>query len=193
MCASRRSRRCASTPRACERQYELAERAQLLGWPPQQVVVIDDDLGRSGAEATAREGFKHLVADVGLGKVGIDLGDRGVRLARNNADWYQLLDLCALTDTLIADTDGIYHPGDFNDRLVLGFERHDERGGAAFDPPSPHRRTAAQGSQRRVAPGPAGRVRLRPGRPGSAGPDEAVREAIATVFRRSRSWGRPAR
>ena len=94
-----------------ERQYELASRAQTLGWPPQQVVVVDDDLGRSGAEATAREGFKHLVADVGLGKVGIILGIEVSRLARNNADWYQLLDLCALTDTLIADGDGLYHPG----------------------------------------------------------------------------------
>jgi len=105
-----------------ERQYELAARAQILGWPPQQVVVVDDDLGRSGAEATAREGFKNLVADVGLGKVGIVLGIEVSRLARNNADWYQLLDLCALTDTLIADGDGLYHPGDFNDRLVLGLK-----------------------------------------------------------------------
>ena len=105
-----------------ERQYELASRAQTLGWPPQQVVVVDSDLGRSGADATAREGFKNLVADVGLGKVGIILGIEVSRLARNNADWYQLLDLCALTDTLIADGDGLYHPGDFNDRLVLGLK-----------------------------------------------------------------------
>jgi len=105
-----------------ERQYELAFRAQALGWPPPQVVVIDEDLGRSGAEATCREGFKNLVADVGLGKVGIILGIEVSRLARNNADWYQLLDLCAVTDTLIADGDGLYHPGDFNDRLVLGLK-----------------------------------------------------------------------
>ena len=105
-----------------ERQYELASRAQVLGWPPRQVVIVDADLGRSGAEASARTGFQGLVADVGLGKVGIILGIEVSRLARNNADWYQLLDLCALTDTLIADGDGLYHPGDFNDRLVLGLK-----------------------------------------------------------------------
>lgn len=106
-----------------ERQYELASRAQGLGWPPQQVVIVDDDLGRSGAEATAREGFKSLVADVGLGKVGIILGIEVSCLARNNADWYQLLDLCAMTDTLIADGDGLYHPANFNDRLVPSLVR----------------------------------------------------------------------
>ena len=104
------------------RQYELRERAVALGWDPHQVRVIDADLGRSGAEATARQGFKDLVADVGLGRVGIVFGIEVSRLARNNADWYQLLDLCALTDTLIADADGIYHPADFNDRLVLGLK-----------------------------------------------------------------------
>jgi DNA invertase Pin-like site-specific DNA recombinase len=105
-----------------ERQYELRERALGLGWPAHQVVVIDADLGRSGARTEGRLGFSELVADVGLGRVGIVLGIEVSRLARNNADWYQLLDLCALTDTLIADADGIYHPGDFNDRLVLGLK-----------------------------------------------------------------------
>lgn len=104
------------------RQYELRERAVALGWDPHQVRVIDADLGRSGAETTAREGFKDLVAEVGLGQVGIIFGIEVSRLARNNADWYQLLDLCALTNTLIADSDGVYHPGDFNDRLVLGLK-----------------------------------------------------------------------
>ncbi len=167
-----------------ERQYELASRAQLLGWPPRQVVVVDDDLGRSGAEATAREGFKNLVADVGLGKVGIVLGIEVSRLARNNADWYQLLDLCALTDTLIADGDGLYHPGDFNDRLVLGLkgtmseaELHLIR----------HRLTA--GLRHKAAKG-----ELRQGLPVGfvydmedrviLDPDEAVVESITTVFRR---------
>ena len=94
----------------------------MLGWPAHQVVVIDADLGRSGAQTDGRTGFKELVADVGLGKVGIVLGIEVSRLARNNADWYQLLDLCAITDTLIADADGVYHPADFNDRLVLGLK-----------------------------------------------------------------------
>lgn len=104
------------------RQYELRERAVALGWDAHQVTVIDADLGRSGSETTAREGFKELVADVGLGHVGIIFGIEVSRLARNNADWYQLLDLCAITNTLIADSDGVYHPGDFNDRLVLGLK-----------------------------------------------------------------------
>lgn len=105
-----------------ERQYELQERAQTLGWPVDQVVIIDADLGRSGAAASGREGFQQLVADVGLGHAGVVLGIEVSRLARNNADWYQLLDLCALTDTLIADADGVYHPAEFNDRLVLGLK-----------------------------------------------------------------------
>lgn len=167
-----------------ERQYELAARAQVLGWPPRQVVVVDDDLGRSGAEASAREGFKSLVADVGLGKVGIILGIEVSRLARNNADWYQLLDLCAVTDTLIADGDGLYHPADFNDRLVLGLkgtmseaELHLIR----------HRLTA--GLHHKAAKGelrqglPVGFVYDEDGNV-TPDPDEAVREAIATVFRR---------
>jgi DNA invertase Pin-like site-specific DNA recombinase len=91
-----------------------------LGWPARQVVVIDADLGRSGADATARTGFRELLANVGLGKVGIVLGIEVSRLARNNADWYRLLELCASTDTLLADADGIYHPADFNDRWCWG-------------------------------------------------------------------------
>jgi Resolvase, N terminal domain len=104
------------------RQYDLRQRAVLLGWPAHQVVVVDEDLGRSGASAAGRSGFSELVADVGLGKAGIVLALECSRLARSNADWYQLLDLCALTDTLIADADGIYHPGSYNDRLVLGLK-----------------------------------------------------------------------
>jgi excisionase family DNA binding protein len=167
-----------------ERQYELAFRAQALGWRPAQVIIVDDDLGRSGAESSQRSGFKNLVADVGLGKVGIIFGIEVSRLARNNADWYQLLDLCAVTDTLIADGDGLYHPGDFNDRLVLGLkgtmseaELHLIR----------HRLTA--GLRHKAAKG-----ELRQGLPVGfvyddtdrvvMDPNEAVIEAIATVFRR---------
>ena len=167
-----------------ERQYELAFRAQALGWPPSRVIVIDDDLGRSGAEASQRTGFKGLVADVGLGKVGIVFGIEVSRLARNNADWYHLLDLCAVTDTLIADGDGLYHPADFNDRLVLGLKgtmseaelhliRHRLTAGL--------RHKAAKGELRQGIPvgfvyDDADRVML--------DPNEAVIEAIATVFRR---------
>ena len=103
-------------------QYELRRHAAGLGWDEQQITVIDEDLARSAATASGRLGFTDLVAAVGLGKVGIIIGREVSRLARNNADWYQVLDLCAITDTLIADADGIYHPGDFNDRLVLGLK-----------------------------------------------------------------------
>ena len=171
------------------RQYELRERAIMMGWPAHQVVVIDADLGRSGADATARLGFQELVADVGLGKVGIVLGIEVSRLARNNADWYQLLDLCALTDTLIADADGIYHPAEFNDRLVLGLK-------GTMSEAELHliRSRLTAGLKHKAARG-----ELRQGLPVGLdydaddqvvlSPDEAVREAIATVFRRFAELG----
>src|SRR5215207_1079739 len=104
------------------RQYALRERAVELGWPAGAVVVVDEDLGRSGASTDGRLGFKELVAEVGLGQVGLVLALEVSRFARSSADWHQLLDLCALTGTLIADSDGIYSPQDFNDRLLLGLK-----------------------------------------------------------------------
>ncbi len=104
------------------RQYALRQRAVALGWASEQVVVIDADQGHSGASAADREGFQRLVADVGMGKAGIVLGLEVSRLARNNADWHRLLEICALSDTLILDEDGPYDPGDFNDRLLLGLK-----------------------------------------------------------------------
>ena len=105
-----------------ERQYALRQRAVALGWANDQVVVIDEDLGRSGASTEGREGFLRLVADVGMGKVGIVMGLEVSRLARNNADWHRLLEICALTETLILDEDGLYDPCAFNDRLLLGMK-----------------------------------------------------------------------
>lgn len=105
-----------------ERQYALRHRARALGWGEDQIVVVDDDQGLSGASAKGREGFQHLVAEVGLGKVGLVMGLEVSRLARNNADWHRLLEICALTDTLILDEDGLYDPGHFNDRLLLGLK-----------------------------------------------------------------------
>ena len=105
-----------------ELQYRLVERAVSLGWQREQVTVIDEDLGVSGGGLVERTGFARLISDVALGHVGIVLGLEVSRLARNNADWYRLLDLCGVTDTLIGDADGIYHPGLFNDRLVLGLK-----------------------------------------------------------------------
>jgi len=105
-----------------QRQYALRRRAVSLGWPEERVVVIDEDQGRSGASTAEREGFQRLVADVGLGKVGIVMGLEVSRLARNCADWHRLLEICALTHTLILDEDGLYEPGHFNDRLLLGLK-----------------------------------------------------------------------
>jgi DNA invertase Pin-like site-specific DNA recombinase len=104
------------------RQYALRQRAIDLGWPAGSVTVVDEDLGRSGASSEGRFGFKELVADVGLGHIGLILALETSRLARSSADWHQLLDLCALTGALIADQDGIYSPGNFNDRLLLGLK-----------------------------------------------------------------------
>ena len=103
------------------RQYALRDRAVALGWPRDRVVVIDSDLGRSGAAAD-REGFQKLVSEVSLGRAGIVLGLEVSRLARNSVDWHRLLEFCALTDTLILDEDGIYNPREFNDRLLLGLK-----------------------------------------------------------------------
>jgi DNA invertase Pin-like site-specific DNA recombinase len=105
-----------------QRQYALVNRAVELGFPRPAVVVIDEDLGVSGAGVAERSGFARLAAEVALGHVGLVLGLEVSRLARNNADWYRLLDLCAITDTLIGDGDGLYHPRAFNDRLVLGLK-----------------------------------------------------------------------
>jgi DNA invertase Pin-like site-specific DNA recombinase len=103
-------------------QYGLTERAVLLGWPRERVLVIDEDLGRSGANAEGRPGFQRLVAEVGLDHVGLILGIEMSRLARSCRDWYQLLEVCAIFRTLIADVDGVYDPANYNDRLLLGLK-----------------------------------------------------------------------
>ena len=104
------------------RQYALRERAVALGWSPDQLVVVDTDLGQSGASAADREGFQFLVGEVGLGNAGIVMGLEVSRLARNSTDWHRLLEICALGDTLILDEDGVYDPSHFNDRLLLGLK-----------------------------------------------------------------------
>ena len=105
-----------------KRQYALRKKAVVLGWAIEQIIVIDNDLGQSGATTTNREGFQKLVTEVSLGKAGIVMGLEVSRLARNSTDWHRLLEICALTDTLILDEDGIYDPGHFNDRLLLGLK-----------------------------------------------------------------------
>jgi DNA invertase Pin-like site-specific DNA recombinase len=103
-------------------QCALKERLLELGWKKDQIAIIDEDQGRSGKQASTREGFQKLVAEVGLRKIGIIMGYEVSRLSRNCADWHRLLELCALFDTLIADVDGVYNPRDFNDRLLLGLK-----------------------------------------------------------------------
>jgi DNA invertase Pin-like site-specific DNA recombinase len=103
-------------------QYGLTDRACRMGWPQPRVTVIDDDLGCSGASIEGRPGFQRLVAEVGLGRVGLVLGFEVSRLARSCRDWYHLLEICALSSTLIADSDGIYDPALYNDRLLLGLK-----------------------------------------------------------------------
>jgi DNA invertase Pin-like site-specific DNA recombinase len=165
------------------RQYDLVARAAALGWPRSGIRVIDEDLGVSGASTAGRSGFAELAAQVGLGQVGIVVSLEVSRLARNNADWYRLLDLAGLTDTLIADADGVYHPAMFNDRLLLGMkgtmseaELHILR--ARLD--GGIRNKAARGELRRGLPvglvwGEGdGQILLHP--------DEAVRGVIAAVF-----------
>lgn len=105
-----------------KRQYALQGRAVALGWRDEQIVVIDSDQGESGASSSWREGFQRLVSDVGMGRAGIVMGLEVSRLARNNADWHRLLEICALADTLILDEDGVYDPASFNDRLLLGLK-----------------------------------------------------------------------
>jgi DNA invertase Pin-like site-specific DNA recombinase len=105
-----------------KRQYALRQRAVALGWSEDRIIVIDSDLGQSGASAADREGFQRLVTEVSLGRAGIVLGLEVSRLARNSTDWHRLLEICALTDTLILDEDGVYDPAHFNDRLLLGLK-----------------------------------------------------------------------
>jgi len=105
-----------------QRQYDLRQRALALGWRADQIVVIDSDLGQSGASAVDRAGFQRLVTEVGIGKAGIVMGLEVSRLARNSTDWHRLLEICALADSLILDEDGIYDPAHFNDRLLLGLK-----------------------------------------------------------------------
>jgi DNA invertase Pin-like site-specific DNA recombinase len=103
-------------------QYALTERAVALGWPAARVVVIDEDLGKSGTSAAGRAGFQRLVTEITMGHVGLVLGIEMSRLARSGSDWYRLLELCALSGALLADADGVYDPAEYNDRLLLGLK-----------------------------------------------------------------------
>ena len=172
------------------RQYALVARAVELGFTREQVVIIDEDLGISGSGLSDRSGFARLTAEVALGHAGLVLGLEVSRLARNNVDWYRLLDLCGVTDTVIGDADGLYHPGSFNDRLLLGLKgtmseaelhvlRARLQGGI--------RNKAERGELRKALPvglvwgDEEGEILL--------DPDEAIRGAIQTIFDRFAELG----
>jgi DNA invertase Pin-like site-specific DNA recombinase len=104
------------------RQYDLAQSAERWGWPRERIRVIDQDQGHSGASALGRDGFQHLMAEVGLGRAGAVLSLEASRLARSCSDWYRLIEVCGLTDTLVIDEDGVYDPTQYNDRLLLGIK-----------------------------------------------------------------------
>jgi len=172
------------------RQYALADRACQLGWSKERVVIIDEDLGLSGSTTDKRSGFARLTSEVALAHVGIVLGLEVSRLARNNADWYRLLELCGITDTLIGDNDGVYHPALFNDRLLLGLkgtmseaELHIIR--ARLD--GGIRNKAARGELHRGLP--VGFVWGEQDGEVLFHPDEAVTGAIRTVFERFVEFG----
>src|SRR6516162_4623204 len=173
-----------------QRQHALASKARELGWPEDRILVIDEDLGLSGSGSVARSGFARLTAEVALARVGLVLGLEVSRLARNNADWHRLIDLAGLTDTLIGDADGIYHPALSNDRLLLGLK------GTMSEAELHVLRARLNGGIRNKA----ARGELRRGLPvgfawGEADgevlfhPDEAVITAIKTVFERFAETG----
>ena len=167
------------------RQYQLVDRAIHLGWRRDQVRIIDADLGLSGSGTVVRAGFEVMAAEVALGRVGLILAIEISRVARNNAEWYRLLDFCSLTNTLIGDEDGLYHPGLYNDRLLLGLK------GTMSEAELHVIRARLEGGIRNKAQ----RGELRRGLPigfvwGDAegqvlfDPDQAICNAIATVFRK---------
>jgi DNA invertase Pin-like site-specific DNA recombinase len=169
------------------RQYDLQDHARALGWT--QVIVIDDDLGKSGATSAGRLGFQRLVADVSLGHVGAVFGLEVSRLARNNRDWYQLLDLCGLTNTLIADADGVYDPRQLNDRLLLGLKGTMSEAELGWIRQRAYEGLLAKARRGALILGlPVGYVQTRDGRI-EKHPDQRVQQALGLVFEQFAACG----
>ncbi len=164
------------------RQYDLVKRAGDLGWISEAIQVVDQDQGQSGSSSVGRDGFQWLVAEVGLGHVGAVFSLEVSRLARSCSDWYRLLEICALTDTLVIDDEGIYDPGAHNDRLLLGFK------GSMSEAELHWLKSRLQGGKLTKAE--QGKLRFRlpsglvydPTGKIVFDPDEAVQEAIRLVF-----------
>jgi DNA invertase Pin-like site-specific DNA recombinase len=172
-----------------ELRYELVERAVALGWPRERVAVIDDDLGKSGASAATRLGFQHLIAEISLARVGLVISMDASRLARNNGDWYRLLELCSMFGTLIADCEQLYDPQVYHDRLLLGLS------GMMSEAELHHLKLRLQAGARHKAergqlrqPLPAGLQRLRGGEV-VLNPDEEVQARLRLVFRQFEQLG----
>ena len=169
------------------RQYDLAEHARALGW--REVLVIDEDLGKSGATAAGRAGFQRLVAEVSLGRVGAVVSLEVSRLARNNRDWYQLLDLCGLLNTLIIDAEGIYDPRQLNDRLLLGLKGTMSEAELGWLRQRAHEARAAKARRGELIISlPVGYVQTRDGRL-EKHPDQRVQGALTLVFQKFTELG----
>lgn len=169
------------------RQYDLAGHARTLGWS--QVTTIDEDLGKSGASAAGRPGFQRLVAEVSLGRAGAVFGLEVSRLARNNRDWYQLLDLCELMNTLIVDAEGIYDPRQLNDRLLLGLKGTISEAELGWIRQRAHEGLLAKARRGELIVGlPVGYVHTRDGRV-EKHPDQRVQQAIGLVFEKFAELG----
>ncbi len=173
------------------RQYDLAGRAAELGWPRPAIRVIDADLGVSGSGLAARAGFAELTEQIALGQVGVVLALEVSRLARSSAEWYRLLDLCGITDTLIADESSVYHPGMFDDRLLLGLK------GTMAEAELQVLRARMLGGLRNKAGRGELRVKLRPGWSGARRPGRScctrTRRSAAPSARCSSASQPPAR
>ena len=169
-----------------ELQYRLVERAAVFGWPRERVHVIDDDLGKSGTSSRDRYGFQTLIAEVGLGKAGLVMSLDASRLARNNRDWHQLLELCSLFGVLIADGERLYDPAAYHDRLLLGLSgimSEAELHQIKIRLHQGERQKAARGELR--LPLPAGLIHTRDGSV-TFNPDEEVQERLRLVFAKFR-------
>lgn len=170
-------------------QYGLVGRAEALGWHSERILVIDEDLGKSGSSAEGRSGFQRLVSEVGLNHVGLILGVEMSRLARSSKDWHQLLEICALFGTLIADLDGIYDPSQYNDRLLLGLK-------GTMSEAELHilKQRMMQGKRSKAERGelgfnvPTGYIR-RPSGEVQLDPDEQVQQVVRLIFRKFEEFG----
>ena len=170
-------------------QYGLVARAQDLGWAAERVVVIDDDLGQSGASAEGRVGFQRLVSEVSLDHVGLVLGIDMSRLARSSKDWHQLLEICALFGTLIADVDGVYDPGQYNDRLLLGLKGTMSEAELHILKQRMEQGRLSKARRGELAvPVPSGYLR-RPAGEVVLDPDAQVRQVVGLIFRKFAEMG----